>query len=191
MDPISGSVSGHLAILLALGSPDQVSAAIGDVISDVYIVQVSYLLQQHASGSYPIQPGSLHSQNKAEGTSLWDRRSLMGGKGSRKRDTDAKEDPRGSLAHHQFTIQIEGIRALEVAANTVWGEADCFIQYHFPAPLEDNDSSQIGESVYGLTVSCDCLAPPPRVLSSSHPHHPLHAQPFFLAHHHPPHLPAS
>lgn len=33
---------------------------------------------------------------------------------------------------HQFEIIVEDIRGLSVFGNTVWGETDCFVQYHFP-----------------------------------------------------------
>jgi hypothetical protein len=77
---------------------------------------------------------------------------IDGGQGSGDlgvRDPKEGEQQDSSYTHHQFTVQVEGIRALEVAANTVWGEADCFIQYHFPALSEESDgedSSQNGES---------------------------------------------
>ena len=33
---------------------------------------------------------------------------------------------------HIFEVVIEGIRGLSMFDNMMWGEADCFIQYHFP-----------------------------------------------------------
>ena len=35
--------------------------------------------------------------------------------------------------HHTFTVRVSGVRGLSVFNNTVWGEADCFVQYHFPS----------------------------------------------------------
>jgi len=35
---------------------------------------------------------------------------------------------------HQFEIVVEDIKGLSVFGNTVWGETDCFVQYHFPFP---------------------------------------------------------
>ena len=34
---------------------------------------------------------------------------------------------------HVFEVVIEGVRGLNLFEDMVWGEADCFIQYHFPA----------------------------------------------------------
>ena len=30
-------------------------------------------------------------------------------------------------------MTVSGVRGLSVFSNTVWGEADCFVQYHFPS----------------------------------------------------------
>ena len=34
---------------------------------------------------------------------------------------------------HVFEIVIEGVRGLMLFDNMIWGEADCFVQYYFPA----------------------------------------------------------
>ncbi|XP_075706126.1 LOW QUALITY PROTEIN: C2 domain-containing protein 3 [Rhinoderma darwinii] len=39
-----------------------------------------------------------------------------------------------SSADHVFEIHVENVRGLAPLQSTVWGEADCFVQYHFPAP---------------------------------------------------------
>ena len=37
---------------------------------------------------------------------------------------------------HVFEVTVDGVRGLSVFSNTVWGEADCFVQYHFPTTGE-------------------------------------------------------
>ncbi|GFN84972.1 C2 domain-containing protein 3 [Plakobranchus ocellatus] len=37
---------------------------------------------------------------------------------------------------HEFEVQIEGVNSLKLADNMIWGEADCFIQFFFPAQDE-------------------------------------------------------
>lgn len=37
---------------------------------------------------------------------------------------------------HVFEVVVEGVRDLSLFANTIWGEADCFVQYHFPKQLQ-------------------------------------------------------
>ena len=48
---------------------------------------------------------------------------------------------------HVFEVIIEGVRDLSSFTNTIWGEADCFIQYHFPKQFQqvEEDSKQQGK----------------------------------------------
>lgn len=48
---------------------------------------------------------------------------------------------------HQFEITVEDIRGLCVFGSTVWGETDCFVQYHFPfqRDLQHSDFSSDGK----------------------------------------------
>ncbi|XP_064267291.1 C2 domain-containing protein 3 isoform X2 [Passer domesticus] len=42
-------------------------------------------------------------------------------------------DPKGEdLMEHVFEIHVEGVKGLTPLQSTVWGEADCYIQYYFP-----------------------------------------------------------
>ena len=38
-------------------------------------------------------------------------------------------------------MTVEGVCNLSAFNNTVWGETDCFVQYHFPTQLPDEDGS--------------------------------------------------
>ena len=40
---------------------------------------------------------------------------------------------------------MDGVRGLSVFSNTVWGEADCFVQYHFPTASEEAAEDSEGE----------------------------------------------
>ena len=46
-------------------------------------------------------------------------------------------------------MTVNGIRGLSVFNNTVWGEADCYVQYHFPYVAEqqsqEDDEDEEGE----------------------------------------------
>ena len=50
-----------------------------------------------------------------------------------------------------FDVTVSGVRGLSVFNNTVWGEADCFVQYHFPSIAneqslrEEGDETESGE----------------------------------------------
>ncbi|XP_048589193.1 C2 domain-containing protein 3 isoform X3 [Nematostella vectensis] len=54
---------------------------------------------------------------------------------------DAKKTSHdSSLVEHQFEVVVEDIRGLSVFRSTVWGETDCFVQYHFPHQTPTNDA---------------------------------------------------
>ncbi|KAM9388373.1 C2 domain-containing protein 3 [Phaethornis superciliosus] len=38
----------------------------------------------------------------------------------------------GELMEHVFEIHVESVKGLTPLQSTVWGEADCYVQYHFP-----------------------------------------------------------
>jgi len=50
-----------------------------------------------------------------------------------------------------FEVIIENVSGLKLLDNMIWGEADCFIQYHFPAQMAS--AGRIG----GATVVCGML----------------------------------
>lgn len=45
------------------------------------------------------------------------------------------------VVEHVFELCIEGVRDVSAFASTVWGEADCFVQYHFPTLSSDEDET--------------------------------------------------
>ncbi|ESO89518.1 hypothetical protein LOTGIDRAFT_165110 [Lottia gigantea] len=47
-----------------------------------------------------------------------------------------KTDLQPNSVEHCFELSIEGIKNLKLFENMIWGEADCFVQYHFPTQLE-------------------------------------------------------
>ena len=89
--------------------------------------------------SYPIDSGCQKNSNSKEGI----------------------DDGGGIKTMHQYTqhvfeVVIEGVRDLSLFTNTIWGEADCFVQYHFPKQLQqqEEDGGQQGKpSSVGLSNS--------------------------------------
>ncbi|XP_071951617.1 C2 domain-containing protein 3-like [Antedon mediterranea] len=47
------------------------------------------------------------------------------------------------MIEHTFEVIVEGIRGFPQFQDTVWGEADCFVQYHFPSLLQQPHTSQL------------------------------------------------
>ncbi|NWT01405.1 C2CD3 protein, partial [Mionectes macconnelli] len=101
VDVFTGSTSGSLRVILAMGSADQIVA-----------------LQRLKNGegvlpSVPQRPShSLDPPPTKPTTQI---------------------DPEGEdLMEHVFEIHVESVKGLTPLQSTVWGEADCYIQYHFP-----------------------------------------------------------
>lgn len=94
-------------------------------------VKVSYLLRQHSAGSYPLQRPYQAPPPEAPLRTREDTGEVC---------PASNRDP--TLIHHQFIVQVGGVRELELGTSTVWGEADCFIQYHFPTQAEDSTSGE-------------------------------------------------
>jgi len=40
-----------------------------------------------------------------------------------------------SPVEHVFEVGVESVKGLRLRDNVIWGEADCFIQYHFPTQM--------------------------------------------------------
>ncbi|XP_027536741.1 C2 domain-containing protein 3 isoform X10 [Neopelma chrysocephalum] len=101
VDVFTGSTSGSLRVILAMGSADQIVA-----------------LQRLKNGegvlpSVPQRPShSLDPPPTKPTTQI---------------------DPEGEdLMEHVFEIHVESVKGLTPLQSTVWGEADCYVQYHFP-----------------------------------------------------------
>ncbi|KAK6486427.1 C2 domain-containing protein 3-like [Huso huso] len=80
-----------------------------------------------------------------------------------------------SMREHIFEIKVERVKGLTPLQSTVWGEADCFIQYSFPAQdteSERNLDSQALESTVSLrpfrTTTTLCVPDPVFNDSQSH-----------------------
>ena len=105
LNPFSGRTCGHLRVLLALGSHEQIAHL------------QNARLNQHG-GLLPERP--LH---------LLERQDVY---------SDAPQT-RFAVGHlervveHLFEVSVTSIQGLRLVEDMIWGEADCFVQYHFPA----------------------------------------------------------
>jgi len=101
--------------------------------------QVAFLVREHADGLYPLRrphlpnlagigkSGAVSDANVTtqrlgvpETTGLEDSAATRG------------EDQDGEVLQHEFSVCIRGVRGLGVEPAVIWGEADCYVQYHFP-----------------------------------------------------------
>ncbi len=93
-------------------------------------------MKEHAAGLYPLRrphlPRSLKPEREfADGPSL----PLLGG--TVRKETE-ESDGVDKVAH-EFTLRVCGVHGLEVESELVWGEADCYVQYHFPTISRNTD----------------------------------------------------
>ncbi|XP_067389401.1 C2 domain-containing protein 3 isoform X2 [Emydura macquarii macquarii] len=87
------------------------------------------------------------------------------------------EKEREGLMEHVFEIHVENVKGLTPLQSTVWGEADCYVQYYFP--VQEPDSSVLqGTELYenGIKLkpfrSATTLCIPDPIFNDEH-HHSL------------------
>ncbi|XP_069129079.1 C2 domain-containing protein 3-like isoform X6 [Argopecten irradians] len=113
VDPLSGAQFGQIKVLLAMGSGDQVTAL------------------QRLKLDGPVTQPPDRPQHFLE------REDMMRHSNHAPLYSQAMGD---SSVEHIFEVVIEGIRGLAMFDNMIWGEADCFIQYHFPIQQHSDQS---------------------------------------------------
>ncbi|NXY60159.1 C2CD3 protein, partial [Callaeas wilsoni] len=101
IDLFTGSTSGSLRVILAMGSAEQIVA-----------------LQRLKSGEGMVPPVTQRPPHSLDRPPT---------------KPTAQLDPKGEdLMEHVFEIHVESVKGLTPLQSTVWGEADCYIQYYFP-----------------------------------------------------------
>ncbi|XP_070130502.1 C2 domain-containing protein 3 isoform X4 [Equus caballus] len=87
------------------------------------------------------------------------------------------EDQGNGLMEHHFDLHVDKVKGLAPLQATVWGEADCYVQYYFP--VQDSQSSVLKGPEFpenGITLkpfrSATTLCIPDPIFNSEH-HHSL------------------
>ncbi|TRZ16629.1 hypothetical protein HGM15179_010488 [Zosterops borbonicus] len=101
VDVFTGSRSGSLRVILAMGSADQI-VALQRLKTEEGMVPPVTQRPPH-SLDYPLTKPTMQLDPKGE-----------------------------DLMEHVFEIRVESVKGLTPLQSTVWGEADCYIQYYFP-----------------------------------------------------------
>uniref|UniRef100_A0A8C3BB06 C2 domain-containing protein n=1 Tax=Cairina moschata TaxID=8855 RepID=A0A8C3BB06_CAIMO len=101
IDVFTGSKSGSLRVILAMGSADQIVAL--------------QRLKNEEGTVPPITRRPAHSLDPPP-----------------PKPTVLLEREGEELMEHVFEIHVESVKGLTPLQSTVWGEADCYVQYHFP-----------------------------------------------------------
>ena len=50
---------------------------------------------------------------------------------------------------HIFEVSVEGVKGLMLGEDMIWGEADCFIQYHFPTQVSSKQQNTSFKQIDG------------------------------------------
>ncbi|NXL67947.1 C2CD3 protein, partial [Chordeiles acutipennis] len=100
IDVFTGSRSGSLRVILAMGSADQI-VALQRLKSDEGMVPPVTQRPSHSLDPPPTKPAMLDQEGE-------------------------------DLMEHVFEIHVESVKGLTPLQSTVWGEADCYVQYYFP-----------------------------------------------------------
>ena len=58
-------------------------------------------------------------------------------------------------AEHIFEVSVEGVKGLVLGEDMIWGEADCFIQYHFPTQLSSKQQQTTTKNIDGKFTHCN------------------------------------
>uniref|UniRef100_A0A3B4ZJX8 C2 domain containing 3 centriole elongation regulator n=1 Tax=Stegastes partitus TaxID=144197 RepID=A0A3B4ZJX8_9TELE len=137
IDVFSGSCKGNLRVVLAMGRSEQ-------------IVSLQRTRdEEHDSLSHLVRPVHLldhqpHSQTKVS----------------------VNATQKESMREHVFAIRVERVSGLTPLQSTVWGEADCYIQYSFPCqegvnlkPFRTTTTLCIPDPVFGHTETHVLVAP--------------------------------
>ncbi|NWY55248.1 C2CD3 protein, partial [Chionis minor] len=101
VDVFTGSRSGSLRVVLAMGSADQI-VALQRLKNEEGAAPPVTQRPSHALDPPPAKPATHLDQEE------------------------------GNLMEHVFEIHVESVKGLTPLQSTVWGEADCYVQYYFP-----------------------------------------------------------
>nr|XP_047903960.1 C2 domain-containing protein 3 isoform X1 [Anser cygnoides] len=101
IDVFTGSKSGSLRVILAMGSADQI-VALQRLKNEEGMVPPITQRPAHSLDPPPPKPTMLLEREGEE------------------------------LMEHVFEIHVESVKGLTPLQSTVWGEADCYVQYYFP-----------------------------------------------------------
>ncbi|XP_015280536.1 PREDICTED: C2 domain-containing protein 3, partial [Gekko japonicus] len=117
VDVFAGHRNGSLKVLLAMGSADQI-VALQRLKNEEGAVPPGVQRSAHALDPPATPLPKVFSDNWGEG-----------------------------LMEHVFEVHIESVKGLTPLQSTVWGEADCYVQYHFP--VQESETSVLrGTEVY-------------------------------------------
>ncbi|XP_075347473.1 C2 domain-containing protein 3 isoform X3 [Mycteria americana] len=146
IDVFTGSRSGSLRVILAMGSADQIVA-----------------LQRLKNEERMVPPVTQRPSHSLDPPST--------------KPTTQFDQEGEDLMEHVFEIHVEGVKGLTPLQSTVWGEADCYVQYYFPVQeagcgaLQGTELHEDGIKLKSFRTATTLCVPDP-VFNDEH-HHSL------------------
>ena len=109
---------------------------VGGVVCGCLLNQVACLVKEYATGLYPLRaPRPSRTMMSARNELPHPPAESEDGPGQ---ECCSKHDTEDAVAH-EFTVCVCGVHGLGVEPGMVWGEADCYVQYHFPTLTPSDD----------------------------------------------------
>ncbi|XP_049678896.1 C2 domain-containing protein 3 isoform X2 [Accipiter gentilis] len=145
IDVFTGSRSGSLRVILAMGSADQI-VALQRLKNEEGMVPPVTQRPSHSLDPPPTKPTMLDQEGEG-------------------------------LMEHVFEIHVESMKGLTPLQSTVWGEADCYVQYYFPVQesgcgaLEGTELHEDGIKLKAFRTATTLCVPDP-IFNDEH-HHSL------------------
>uniref|UniRef100_A0A8C0BK06 C2 domain containing 3 centriole elongation regulator n=1 Tax=Buteo japonicus TaxID=224669 RepID=A0A8C0BK06_9AVES len=145
IDVFTGSRSGSLRVILAMGSADQI-VALQRLKNEEGMVPLVTQRPSHSLDPPPTKPAMLDQEGEG-------------------------------LMEHVFEIHVESVKGLTPLQSTVWGEADCYVQYYFPVQesgcgaLQGTELHEDGIKLKAFRTATTLCVPDP-VFNDEH-HHSL------------------
>uniref|UniRef100_A0A663EQC4 C2 domain containing 3 centriole elongation regulator n=1 Tax=Aquila chrysaetos chrysaetos TaxID=223781 RepID=A0A663EQC4_AQUCH len=145
IDVFTGSRSGSLRVILAMGSADQI-VALQRLKNEEGMVPPVTQRPSHSLDPPPTKPAMLDQEGEG-------------------------------LMEHVFEIHVESVKGLTPLQSTVWGEADCYVQYYFPVQesgcgaLQGTELHEDGIKLKAFRTATTLCVPDP-VFNDEH-HHSL------------------
>ncbi|XP_054020824.1 C2 domain-containing protein 3 [Dryobates pubescens] len=149
VDVFTGSRSGSLKVILAMGSAEQV---------------VALQRLKAEEGKVPAVPQ--HPAHCLDPVPLQLTMVLV---------LNVDPEGEGVMVEHVFEIHVESMKGLSPLQSTVWGEADCYVQYHFPVqapaagPLQGADWPEDGIRLKPFRTAATLCVPDP-IFHDQHHH---------------------
>ena len=54
---------------------------------------------------------------------------------------------------HVFEVSVETVKGLRLLEDMIWGEADCFVQYHFPCQTQNQVTGATASIMHGTVLT--------------------------------------